>query len=237
MRPPRVASVPSPVLPGLGRARCRPCATVVDAVEYGRHASHIGLAAFARSGLGAASLWLSSVPVLGSEARRSSMGAIWPFEPADGAYGAWSNPIWFSTSQNTPPRATENRDDAHQVDPEPAGLRAATAPTPASWSVARMRPGSLAEARRYYGAAHSAAWMHHAWRAAGGAMEATAVVLKSVIECPREAERSGIVERAARVRSLARRRGDGHSNLCGLRDRERRFTGWSVQIVNYPIGE
>src|SRR6516225_4389163 len=77
VRPPPqapVASVPSPVLPALGLARCRPCATVVDAVEYGRHASHMGLPAFARSGLGAASLWLSSVPVLGSEARRSSTG-------------------------------------------------------------------------------------------------------------------------------------------------------------------
>src|ERR1700736_5111949 len=66
------------------------------------------------------------------------------------------------------------------------GLRAATAPTPASWSLAGMRiqarPGSLAEARRYYGAARSAAWMHHALRAAGSAMEATAVVLKSVVE-------------------------------------------------------
>jgi hypothetical protein len=54
MRPPPqapVASVPSPVLPALGRARCRPCATVLDAVEYGRHPSHLGLPAFARSGL------------------------------------------------------------------------------------------------------------------------------------------------------------------------------------------
>jgi len=104
----------------------------------------------------------------------------------------------------------------------------------------QARPGSLAEARRYYGAARSAAWMHHARRAAGSAMKATAVLLKSLTDrggVAREAERSGIVERAARVRSLARSRGDGHSNLCGLRDRERRFTGWSVQIVNYPIGE
>jgi hypothetical protein len=50
------------------------------------------------------------------------MGAIRPFEPGDGAYGIWSNPIWFSNSQDTPPRATANRDDAHQVDPEPAGF-------------------------------------------------------------------------------------------------------------------
>jgi hypothetical protein len=60
-----LVSVPSPVLPALGRARCRRCATVVGAVEYGRHPSHLGLPAFARSKLGAASLWLSSIPVLG----------------------------------------------------------------------------------------------------------------------------------------------------------------------------
>ena len=48
----------------------------------------------------------------------------------------------------------------------------------------QARPGSLAEARRCYGAARSAAWMHHARRAAGSAMEATAVVLKSVVERP-----------------------------------------------------
>jgi hypothetical protein len=67
--------------------RCRPWATVVDAVEYGRHPSHLGLPAFARSGLGAASLWLSSVPVLGSDARRSSMGA-------NLAFRAWRRRLW-----------------------------------------------------------------------------------------------------------------------------------------------
>ena len=47
----------------------------------------------------------------------------------------------------------------------------------------QARPGSLAEARRCHGAARSAVWMHHA-RRAGSAMEATAVVLKSVVERP-----------------------------------------------------
>src|ERR1700736_4290363 len=62
------------------------------------------------------------------------------------------------------------------------GLRAATAPTPASWSLAGMRiqarPGSLAEARRYYGAARSASWMHHARKAAGSADESNRCRLK-----------------------------------------------------------
>ena len=143
-------------------------------------------------------------------------------------------------SQDTPPG--DSKPEATRIKSVLSlrGLRAATAPTPASWSLAGMRiqarPGSLAEARRCYGAARSAGWMHHA-RRAGSAIKATAVVLKSVVERRPRGRAKRYCRTCRSCSSLARNRGDGHSNLCGLRDRERRFTGWSAQIVNYPIGE
>ena len=78
----------------------------------------------------------------------------------------------------------QNRDDAHQVDPEPAGFarrhgashvglpafaRSGLGADTSALERGRDAPSSLAEARRYYGAAHSAAWMHHASRASGSA--------------------------------------------------------------------
>ena len=51
----------------------------------------------------------------------------------------------------------QNRDDAHQVDPEPAGFARRHGADTSALERGRDAPSSLAEARRYYGAAHSAA--------------------------------------------------------------------------------